>query len=497
MQEKQQTTMARGGARSRGARLIPAAVAALALVAGPAFAATANQELDDGDIMTAIEDDFLVDTTVPFHSVDVEVDRGVVTLSGTVDTILARQRAVELAQTIKGVRSVVDEIEVDPVPRSDDELRRDVEWALVNDPAADSYEITVSVDDGAVRLEGNVDSWQEKQLARRVAEGVRGVKEIDNQIAINVPPARPDVEMETEIRERLRWNAWVDDGLVTVMVEDGRAVLSGAVGSALERARAIGQAWVPGIEEVDASGLEVEWWARDEMRRDKYALKSDAQIRQAVKDALLFDPRVLSFNPDVKVDNGVVTLSGVVDNLEARRAAERDARNTVGVALVRNHLRVRPTSALSDEEITQRVQRAFHRDPVVDRFEVGVATFDREVSLSGAVDSWLERRHVEDVAARVPGVVEVQNNLRVRSDAGIIADRILEEQIEDELFWSPFVDSDEINVAVDNGVATLTGTVDSWADYNWAAENAREGGAVSVRNNVKVRNDQGAYWMPF
>jgi osmotically-inducible protein OsmY len=392
---------------------------------------------------------------------------------------------------------VVDEIKVDPVPRSDDELRRDMEWALVNDPAADSYEVTVSADDGVVRLDGNVDSWQEKQLVRRVAEGVRGVKEIDNRVTINIPPARPDAEMEAEIRERLRWNAWVDDGLITVAVDDGKATLSGAVGSALERARAIGQAWIPGIEEVDGTGLEVKWWARDEMRRDKYVLKSDAQIRQAVKDAFLYDPRVLSFNPEVRVENGVVTLSGVVDNLEARRAAETDARNTVGVALVRNHLRVRPTNPLSDEEITLRVQRALRWDPVVDRFDVGVTTFDREVSLAGEVDSWPERNHAEDVAAGVPGVVEVQNNLRVRSDTRFVADRVLEEQIEDELFWSPFVDSDEINVAVDNGVATLTGTVDSWADYNWAAENAREGGAVSVRNNVKVRNDQGAYWMPF
>jgi len=468
------------------------------LVALPALAAAATgHDLNDRDITTAIESDFLVDPAVPFHSIEVEVANGIATLSGSVDTIQARNRAAELAQTIKGVRAVVNDVSVTPVRRSDAELQRDVEWALINDPATDSYEVAVDAKDGLVTLKGQVDSWQEKQLVERVVEGVRGVKEIRNRIEFEVPAARLDSELESEIRERLKWNAWVDDGLVTVAVEDGEAQLSGTVGSALERGRAAGLAWVPGVKEVDISGLEVQWWARDEMRRDKYVRKSDAQIRQAVKDAFLYDPRVLSFNPDVSVDDGVVTLSGIVDNLQARRAAEKDARNTVGVAMVRNHLRVQPTNDATDQEITQKVEDALRRDPFVDRFEVGVTTFGREVSLAGEVDSWFDRSRAETVASTVQGVIDVHNNLEVSREAALVGDRRLEEAIEDELFWSPFVDSDEINVAVDGGVATLTGAVDNWADYSWAAENAREAGARSVRNNIKVRKNQGAFWMPY
>jgi osmotically-inducible protein OsmY len=476
--------------------LVTSTVAAALLVASPAPAATSHG-LDDRDIRGAVENEYLVDTTVPFHSVDVRVSSGIVTLSGQVDTILARRRAVELARTIKGVRSVVDELRVEPASLSDDELRRDIEWALVSDPAADSYEITVSVNDGVATLDGTVDSWQEAELARRVVEGVRGVRDVKSEITFDIPAARPDPEIEAEIRKRLRWNARVDDGLITVAVEDGKVTLGGTVGSAIERARAIGDAWVAGVKDVDASDLEVEWWARDEMRRDKYALKSDQEIRRAVQDAFLYDPRVLSFNPEVRAKGGVVTLSGTVDNLEARRAAERDARNTVGVVLVRNHLQVRPTSELGDEEITRRVERAMRRDPLVDRFDVGVTTFDGEVYLAGQVDSWIEKTHAEQVAAGVQGVIDIHNNLDVSRSPALASDRAIEEDIKDELFWSPFVDADEVHVTVDNGVATLSGTVENWADYSWAAENAREGGALHVRNNLKVRNEQGAYWMPF
>jgi hypothetical protein len=74
------------------------------------------------------------------------------------------------------------------------------------------------------------------------------------------------------------------------------------------------------------------------------AVKGDPQIKQAVHDAFVYDPRVDSFNPNVDVDNRIVTLSGVVDNLKAKRAAEQDAKNTWGVWRVKNLLTTRPVA---------------------------------------------------------------------------------------------------------------------------------------------------------
>jgi len=47
---------------------------------------------------------------------------------------------------------------------------------------------------------------------------------------------------------------------------------------------------------------------------------------------------------------------------------------------------------------------------------------------------------------------------------------------------TPFVDSDDVNVAVLDGIATLTGVLDSWSEKWEAREQAYEGGAISVRN---------------
>jgi osmotically-inducible protein OsmY len=54
------------------------------------------------------------------------------------------------------------------------------------------------------------------------------------------------------------------------------------------------------------------------------------------------------------------------------------------------------------------------------------------------------------------------------------------------LFWSPFVDSDDVTVSVEAGVATLTGSVDSLGEYNAARENAFEGGAITVINKLEL-----------
>jgi hypothetical protein len=73
---------------------------------------------------------------------------------------------------------------------------------------------------------------------------------------------------------------------------------------------------------------------------------------------------------------------------------------------------------------------------------------------------------------------ESANNLKLDSE--------IKDDIQSELFWSPFVDSDQVTVAVDDGTATLTGTVDSWSERQSAEENAMEGGADAVINKLTV-----------
>jgi hypothetical protein len=64
------------------------------------------------------------------------------------------------------------------------------------------------------------------------------------------------------------------------------------------------------------------------------------------------------------LNEGMVVLTGMVDNLKARMAAEEGAGNTVGVWRVKNHLRVRPDIQPSDPKIASNVQSALLLHPL-------------------------------------------------------------------------------------------------------------------------------------
>jgi osmotically-inducible protein OsmY len=447
----------------------------------------AKKIIDDPSIRSAIIADLTADDAVPSHRIDVNVRDGVVSLGGSVYNLLARDRAIDISQSIKGVRSVVSLIDILPVARPDDEIAKDVKNAIVLDPVTDSYEVKIKVKKGTVILSGKVDSYQEKQLCTEVVKGVRGVKSIENNIDIDFKKDRPEYEIKAEIERLLEHNVRVNPQNIKVSVSDDKVTLSGSVGSALEMTRAATLAWVTGVRLVQ-NDLVVLWDKEDKsLKRDEFVFRTDEEIEKSVLDAFIYDPRVYSFKVQVTSDNGTVTLSGTVDNLKAKKAAEKDARNTAGVWSVINEIDVRPDLVIDDMEIVKRVKEALRRSPYLDRHDFLISSYNGKVFLYGTTDTEFEKYKAGDVAWNVQGVVDVQNNISVRSEWIQKTDLEIERDIESQLFWSPFVDENEIEVSVDFGIATITGSVNTWSEYIAAVENAYEGGARSVKNNLRVR----------
>ncbi len=453
------------------------------------------QDIPDTRITRAVETELLFDETVSEHMIDVSTEEGVVTLDGTVDNILSKDRAATISESVKGVRAIVNLIEATPSSRPDDAIRDDVTGRLLDDPVTDAFEIDVSVQEGDVTLSGTVDSWQEKQFAAKIAKSVMGVREVENDLMFMQDIDRPDLEIVTEIERQLEIDAYIDDGLIEIDVDDGVVTLDGVVGSLAEKTRAFRKSWVAGVREVHNDELEVQHWARDELQRaSKVVFTTNEEIRQAVEDALIHDPRVSSFDIGVSVENnGEVTLTGEVDNLRAREAAGKDAHNTVGVWDVNNDLAVRPVEAPVDEQIERNVQSALLMNPVVDRFDIDVEVRNRKAYLHGSVDTYYESKKAEKTAAEVFGVVSVGNYLSVDADWKPQADAKIEENIEDELLWSPFVDSEEVSIAVDDGTAILSGTVDTKRERDAAIDNAFDGGARSVISELAVSGNPKLY----
>lgn len=471
---------------------------------------SSENSLTDREISNAVDNELIINATTPSYMIDVQTTDGIVTLEGSTDNILAKDRAVKIARTVKGVRGVIDRIDVKAPHRSDAILENDISTALLNDPATDSYELTVEANDGHIDLDGVVDSWQEKQLSAYVAKGVTGVESLDNNITISYEDERLDYEIREDIEQALNNDIRVDGALIDVTVTNGNVLLAGTVGSANEKSLAFSEAWVTGVKTVNDENLEVKEWAReDNLRKDKYVDKDDTEVKDAIKDAFLYDPRVLSFNPNVNVNDGVVTLTGTVDNLKAKLAAEQNARNVVGVFRVKNFIKVRPLFIPEDADLEATVNSSLIKNPGVQKSEIDVTAQNGVVYLNGTVDSYFEKSKAENIASTSKGVIDIENNLKVQDENdyylynyygwntyhppyhvdvayGFKPDYAIKDDIVDQLWWSPYVNEDEIIVTVDNGTATLKGTVDTRREKRFAEINALEGGASEVDNNLLV-----------
>lgn len=468
----------------------------------------------DAEITSAISSDLITTRGIDPDIISVSTQNGIVTLTGNTDNLLTKQRAARVASTTRGVRSIVNQITVEG-DKSDAILSEDVEETLLSDPATDSWEIETSVEDGTVTLSGAVDSWQEKELVATITKGVDGVEGIINNISVDYATDRTDLEIENEIESALAWNSRIDAGLIEVNSVNGVVTLSGSVGSLYEKRLAKSLAYVAGINEVITNDLEVRSWLREDMKRSDFLVdKSDADIKEAIIDALRQHPRVAEELLVVEVDNGNVTLTGTLTNLKAARAAAQVVKDTHGVLTVDNKVAISneivvvPDMNLTDVAVKEDILDALVRDPYVTANDIDVQVEDGNVTLSGTTDSYFEKYQADEVASTVNGVIDITNNITVNYDELVyepmfmdwdvidydydfvvletMTDAELKTAVNEELLWSPFVDGDNVDVSVENGEVTLKGEVLSLNAAFEASEEAYEAGAKTVINNLTV-----------
>lgn len=453
-----------------------------------AAAHAAEIELSDANITRAVEVDIRDHELISDHLIDVDTENGIVSLTGSVDHILARERAEEIAGSIRGVRSVVNRLEVRPVAREDSEISGAIKAALTAEATVDASDITFDVKVGIVTVSGEVSSYPEKLAALDVAKSISGVRKVNNQIkTVNVGERR-DEDVAADIRRRLKVDALILHDRITVTVNEGKVTLSGVVGSPQERTRAFNKSWILGVATVDDSGLKVNPEINDPYRRDrKVRLLTDDEVQRAVEDSLRQDPRLVALHVDAKVNAGSVLLTGSVDRLKAKNAATEDALNTIGVRSVDNRIKVRPQNPPTDFTIARNLKDALMAHPVLEKYELDVEVRNNEVTLYGEVDNLLERLQAEEVAADLIGVVRVNNLINVVPEWSWISDAVLKKDIREKYFWNVHVDGSDISIEVDDGEVTLSGEVGTWSEFRQAEEEAYEAGARNVKNMLSVR----------
>lgn len=420
--------------------------------------------------------------------IDVEVERGVVVLEGTVPTLLHAAVARERAETVRGVRGVVNRLRVPPLPVTDREIEGVIRSRIEEEPALRGSSIEVASQLGRVRLRGSVASYTEKELAQEIARGVGGVREVNSDITIS-PQPRTDDDIQKDIAARLANDAYLADDVVDVEVDSGRVSLSGAVGSFMEKRRAVTQAWVSGVVGVEDARVVVDLGRQDRDQRQARPRPSDADVARAVRDALWIDPDVLLTDLDVTVNAGIARIRGVVSNLRAKRAAERDAEHAVGVWRVESSIVVRPPTPMADVELEERVRTRVSEAlrPGAPRLEILVE--EGRVIVRGTIDDPVNRLAVIRSIEQTPGVLELVDELATSETRPAKSDARLERDIARGLWWDPRVDSASVDVDVRDGVAVVKGQVPSRATHDAVMENVWQAGPRSVNDRLELARD--------
>jgi osmotically-inducible protein OsmY len=193
---------------------------------------------------------------------------------------------------------------------------------------------------------------------------------------------------------------------------------------------------------------------------------SDAQLQNDVLNELACDTTVDAPEVGVQVHNGIVTLTGTIPSYPKKLAAVDAAHRVRGVLDVVNQLVVRIPSAWerTDERLATSVREALKADVLVPDERISSTVSDGVVTLEGRVEAWPQRVHAEQAVQRLIGVKGVVNLVNVARN-GARADEI-KRLIEGALRRQADREAGRIEVAVADGVVTITGTVRSWAERN-------------------------------
>jgi osmotically-inducible protein OsmY len=216
---------------------------------------------------------------------------------------------------------------------------------------------------------------------------------------------------------------------------------------------------------------------------------------------------------DVQVKDGVVTLSGAVENDVEKDLAGEIAKGVDGVRKVENNLKTEAMArkepsrlggymdTVNDATITAKVKSNLLWNRNTDGLDIGVNTKNGVVTLTGTVKSGIQRDLAVHMARNTSGVRQVVDNLKIDPDAPGVTDAVSESvgtaakqagravtdawitsKVKTVLTFNKHADGADINVSTHDGVVTLAGTVPSARQKRYVVDLVAD--VVSVKSVV-------------
>jgi len=158
---------------------------------------TLSEGSKDAATTAAVKTSLELNKQLSDDSISVDTSNGVVTLNGQVNSVEDKQHAEELARNTRGVQEVVNNLAVSTAGKNEQrvedlEIQTKVIESIYSNDSLKGQDIKARFDNKVVKLEGRVDTPEQKNTALAVAQRVSGVSKVEDNIQVNnVQPAEP------------------------------------------------------------------------------------------------------------------------------------------------------------------------------------------------------------------------------------------------------------------------------------------------------------------
>lgn len=221
-------------------------------------------------------------------------------------------------------------------------------------------------------------------------------------------------------------------------------------------------------------------------------MKTNDELQKDVMAEIKWDPQLESVHTQIGVasNDGVITLSGVVDSYGQKMAAEKAAQRVYGVKVVASDLEVRLAgwAAKNDTEIAEAVRNALKWNSAVNEDRIEVKVDNGWVTLDGEVQWRYEKISAQHNVEGLVGVRGVTNTIRIKQKP--IDTKEIRNKIAAAFHRSATLDANAIKLEISGGRVTLTGTVSSWAEKESAEQIAwKSPGVLVVDNRIEIDSE--------
>lgn len=264
--------------------------------------------------------------------INVQVEKGYVTLQGVVDTLAEKEKAAQILQGLSEIKGIDNSLAIAlDSYRTDEEITRLVEEKLRREPRIDLKKIGAECDKGVVILRGQASSLGEIELARELAAQVPGVREVRELVKFTEEAKDVDnASLVNGVEVAFSTSDLVEAEDVVTSCQDGVITLEGTVDTKeqKEAAEVIAKT-VPGVKKVI-----------NRLKTRKDSTQGDEYLTNVLRRALREDGRVGPGQVKAFVVDGVAFLSGQVFSIDTKKAAEEVARKVDGITRVVNDITV-------------------------------------------------------------------------------------------------------------------------------------------------------------